>query len=91
MTPGQLATPLFGTLETPSTFFGPVVEPVELARAIVKMVDVGESGEISMPLYARWIEWTKILPASMDKVVRWFSGMDRAMEKVYLQRQAKKK
>ena len=91
VTPGQLATPLFGTLETPSTFFGPVVEPVELARAIVKMVDVGESGEISMPLYARWIEWTKILPASMDKVVRWFSGMDRAMEKVYLQRQAKKK
>lgn len=91
VTPGQLATPLFGQLETPSTFFGPVVEPVELARAIVKMVDAGESGEISMPLYARWIEWTKVLPVGMDKVVRWMSGMDRAMEGVHVRRKGAEK
>lgn len=67
------------------------MEPVELARAIVKMVDAGESGEISMPLYARWIEWTKVLPVGMDKVVRWMSGMDRAMEGVHVRRKGAEK
>ncbi|KAK5134580.1 hypothetical protein LTR08_006366 [Meristemomyces frigidus] len=80
VTPGQLSTPLFAGLETPSTFLGPVVEPVELAREIVRMIDLGESGEISMPLYARWVDWLAVLPAALQKLVRGVSGMDRAME-----------
>jgi NAD(P)-dependent dehydrogenase (short-subunit alcohol dehydrogenase family) len=80
VTPGQLSTSLFAGVETPSTFFGPVVEPVELAREIVRMIDAGQSGEISMPFYARWIEWIHVLPVSFQKLVRWISGVDRAME-----------
>jgi NAD(P)-dependent dehydrogenase (short-subunit alcohol dehydrogenase family) len=80
VTPGQLNTGLFAGLETPNTFFGPVVEPVELAREIVQMIDAGESGEISMPLYARWIDWMHVLPVSMQKLARWVSGVDIAME-----------
>ncbi len=80
VTPGQLSTSLFAGVETPSSFFGPVVEPVELAREIVKMVDSGESGEISMPFYARWIEWMHVLPVSIQRLVRWISGVDQAME-----------
>ncbi|KAK3621711.1 hypothetical protein LTR56_022475 [Elasticomyces elasticus] len=80
VTPGQLATPLFAGVQTPSTFFGPVVEPVELAKEIVRMVDAGESGEISLPLYARYIDWLHILPASLQRIVRRLSGMDTAME-----------
>jgi NAD(P)-dependent dehydrogenase (short-subunit alcohol dehydrogenase family) len=79
VTPGQLATRLFSALETPSNFFGPVVEPVDLASAIVKMIDAGESGEISMPLYARWIEWNFVLPAGVQRVLRIVSGIDAAM------------
>ena len=80
VTPGQLSTSLFEGVETPSSFLGPVVEPVELAREMVRMIDAGESGEISMPLYARCINWLHVLPAGFQKVVRGISGVDRAME-----------
>lgn len=80
VTPGQLSTNLFASVKTPSTFLGPVVEPVELARETVSMIDSGESGHISMPLYARWIEWLDVLPMSLQKLVRKLSGVDRAME-----------
>lgn len=91
VTPGQLATPLFAELETPSNFVGPVVEPVELAREIVKMIDAGESGEVSLPFYARCVELTNALPAGIDRLVRWVSGIDRAMEKVHARRAEKVK
>ena len=80
VTPGQLATPLFAGLTTPSTFLGPVVEPVELAREIVRMIDAGENGVIGMPLYTRWIDWIHVLPVGVQSVVRRVSGTDRAME-----------
>ncbi|KAK0266406.1 hypothetical protein B0A54_04898 [Friedmanniomyces endolithicus] len=80
VTPGQLSTTLFAGVQTPSSFLGPVVEVMELAGEIVRMVDAGESGEISMPLYARYIEWLHVLPAGLQRVVRKLSGMDRAME-----------
>ncbi|KAK3673334.1 hypothetical protein LTR78_006880 [Recurvomyces mirabilis] len=80
VTPGQLSTNLFQGVKTPSSFLGPVVETVELAREIVKMVDSGMSGEISLPLYARWIDWLHVLPPGLGKLVRGLSGMDRAME-----------
>ena len=82
VTPGQLSTNLFAGLETPSSFFGPVVEPVELAREIVRMVDAGESGQISLPFYARWVEWLDVLPVGMQMIVRRLSGIDTAMEKM---------
>lgn len=78
--PGQLATALFEGVETPNAFLGPVVEPVELAQEIVRMIDAGESGEISMPLYARYVDFIFILPASLQKFLRWVSGVDRAMQ-----------
>jgi len=80
VTPGQLSTSLFAGMDTPSSFFGPVVEPVELAREIVRMVDAGESGEISMPFYARWVEWIHVLPVGVQRVARWASGVDTAMQ-----------
>nr|POE53562.1 epidermal retinol dehydrogenase 2 [Quercus suber] len=80
VTPGQLSTALFAGVQTPSAFFGPVVEPVELAREIVRMVDGGRSGEISLPVYARWIDWMFVLPMGLQSVARLLAGVDRAME-----------
>lgn len=77
--PGQLATRLFEGLKTPWPFFGPVVEPVELAREIVRMIDSGNSGEIRLPLYARFINFMGILPPGLKSAARRISGMDRAM------------
>lgn len=79
VTPGQLRTPLFGELQTPSSFLAPVVEPVQVAQAIIRMVDSGEGGEISFPLYARWMEWMKVLPAGLQWIIRGLSGVDDAM------------
>lgn len=80
VTPGQLSTPMFASISSPSTFFGPVVEPVHLARAIVQQIERGASGEIALPLYARYIEIVAILPVGVQRMVRWLSGVDLAMK-----------
>jgi NAD(P)-dependent dehydrogenase (short-subunit alcohol dehydrogenase family) len=79
VTPGQLGTRLFEGVKTPSSFLGPVVEAVELAREIVRVVDEGVSGEVSLPLYAQWVGVLQVLPWSLQRVARWASGVDGAM------------
>jgi len=79
VTPGQLGTPLFGDLKTPSNFLAPVIEPVDLAREIVKTVDSGWSGEISLPLYTKWVPLLAAMPAAIQKIARSWSAMDSAM------------
>lgn len=81
VTPGQLDTPMFQQLKTPSNFLAPVVPPVDLAKAIVDMIDSGWSGEISLPLYATWGSIIPALPASIQKILKGLSGMDAAMAK----------
>ncbi|KXL42615.1 hypothetical protein M433DRAFT_140093 [Acidomyces richmondensis BFW] len=81
VTPGQLdGTDMFSNVRPPRPFWGPKVSVVELAAEIVRMVDAGRGGEISMPVYARWIECLGILPASVQSGIRRWSGVDRAME-----------
>jgi hypothetical protein len=77
--PGQVGTALFAGVSTPSPFLAPVVEPTALAREVVRMLDVGCSGEIRMPLYAAWAPALAGLPAGVQALVRQWSGMDRAM------------
>jgi len=79
VTPGQLGTRLFEGVKTPSAFLGPVVEAVELSKEIVRIVDEGVSGEISLPLYAKWVGVLQVLPWSLQRVARWASGVDGAM------------
>ena len=77
--PGQLGTSLFSGVKTPSEFLAPVVEPVELAKEIVNMIDSGLSGEIRIPFYADWIPIFQALPVSLQQMLRTWSGLDRAM------------
>jgi short-subunit dehydrogenase len=77
--PGQLDTQLFSSMTTPSNFIAPVIEPVELAKEIVRMVDSGYSGEILMPLYAKWIPILAGLPTGLQRILRAWSRMDKAM------------
>jgi hypothetical protein len=77
--PGQLGTSLFADMRTPSGFLAPVIEPVELAKEIVNMIDSGLSGEIRIPFYANWIPIFQALPVSLQQVLRTWSGLDRAM------------
>lgn len=79
VTPGQLSTPLFRGVKTPSSFFGPILEPIEVAKEVIAVVDAGGSGILAMPFYARWVEILAVLPVGLQRVVRWASGVDRAM------------
>jgi NAD(P)-dependent dehydrogenase (short-subunit alcohol dehydrogenase family) len=80
VTPGQLSTPLFYGVKTPSSFIAPVVEPIEVAKEIIKAIDLGLSDHIGMPLYARWIDWYNVLPVGLQKITRKLSGMDKSMK-----------
>lgn len=77
--PGQLWTPLFENIVTPSNFLAPVVEPIDLAKAIVNMVNQGDSGEIRTPFYAQWAPALLALPVGLQSLIRSFSGVDGAM------------
>ncbi|KAF2840031.1 NAD(P)-binding protein [Patellaria atrata CBS 101060] len=79
VSPGQLATPLFDGLKTPSSFLAPVLEPVEVAKEIIRMVERGEGGEIVTPFYSKWVPWMTVLsPGVRDLLIRW-SGRDKAI------------
>lgn len=78
--PGQIDTALFAGVETPSPFFAPVLDTREVCKAITGLVDAGEGGVIRLPAYARWAAWYGVLPVLVQRIFRWVSGVDRAME-----------
>lgn len=80
VTPGQLSTPLFYGVQTPNMFLAPVVEPVEVAKQIIDSIDNGLSESISMPLYARLMDWYSVLPVGLQTVARRLAGVDTAMK-----------
>lgn len=81
VTPGQMGTKMFAKLQTPSNFFGPVVSPAEVAKNIIGLVEKGESGEVALPLYAKYAEGMGVLPVGIQTLLRRWSAMDTAVEK----------
>ena len=77
---GQIDTALFGGVQAPSRFFAPVLDTREVCKAITGLVDAGEGGIIRLPSYARWVAWYGVLPVVVQRILRWVSGVDRAME-----------
>jgi short-subunit dehydrogenase len=53
--PGQMYTPLFYGVETPSTFIAPIVEPLDVARQVVKAIENRQGGEIYAPWYVGYM------------------------------------
>ncbi|EED19498.1 short-chain dehydrogenase/reductase family protein, putative [Talaromyces stipitatus ATCC 10500] len=80
---GQLSTPLFNGIETPSRFFAPVLEPIQVAYDIVSAIDNGQSGVIRLPAFAKLVNWYAVLPASIQRLARYLSGIDTAVAKAY--------
>ncbi|PWY76300.1 NAD(P)-binding protein, partial [Aspergillus heteromorphus CBS 117.55] len=77
--PGQIATPLFQSVRTPNRFFAPVLEPVHVAQEIVSAVDAGRGGVIRLPTFAMLVNWYAVLPAGVQRVARYLSGIDGAV------------
>ncbi|TVY37949.1 Epidermal retinol dehydrogenase [Lachnellula occidentalis] len=80
VSPGQLTTPLFTGVQTPNSFFAPVLEPVDVAKEVIAAIDAGSSTELAMPLYARWIDWMNVMPVGVQVIMRKMSGVDSGME-----------
>jgi short-subunit dehydrogenase len=78
--PGQMSTKMFENVHAPSKFFGPVVTPAEMAQGIIKLVERGESGEVALPLYSRYIQVLGCLPFGIQHIMRRWSGLDTAVE-----------
>ena len=78
---GQMSTPLFGQIKTPSNFFAPVLEPVQVAQEIVSAIDSGRGGVIRLPAFAALVSWYAVLPAGMQRIARYLSGIDVAVAK----------
>jgi NAD(P)-dependent dehydrogenase (short-subunit alcohol dehydrogenase family) len=76
---GQIDTDLFRGVKTPSNFFGPILDTREVAKEVVKLIDNGDGGLVRMPAYARFIDWYLVLPAGLQMVARWASGIDVAV------------
>ena len=81
--PGQLDTQMFAYAKVQGrlqNFMGPVLPAGELAMEIVRMIDAGKGGEIKMPAFATWADIITALPMSLQKGLRWWSGMDQALD-----------
>ncbi|KAI4951724.1 hypothetical protein J4E86_007140 [Alternaria arbusti] len=80
--PGQMGTTMFAGLKTPSNFLAPVVTPADIGKDIIKLIERGESGEIALPLYSKYIQILGVLPVGVNHLVRKWSGMDKAVGKM---------
>jgi len=80
--PGMIQTQLFADItKVPwySNFFGPVLEVNEIAKTIIEKISRGESGVIRMPFYSKCMPVYAVMPGSVQKFMRWFSGIDTAI------------
>lgn len=80
VTPGQMSTGMFKGVKTPSHFFAPVIEPHDIAKEIIRLVDNGENGRIATPAYSRWIGVFMAMPIGVQAILRKLSGVDTAMQ-----------
>jgi hypothetical protein len=55
------------------------VEPVDVAKEVIAVIDGGWATHVAMPFYARWIDYYNILPIGVQILVRRLVGVDRAM------------
>lgn len=79
VTPGQMGTKMFAGVKTPSNFLAPIVTPAEIGKDIIRLIERGESGEIALPLYSRYIQILGVLPLGVQQIIRKLSGLDKAV------------
>jgi hypothetical protein len=82
-----MGTTMFAGLKTPSNFLAPVVTPAEIGKDIIRLIEKGESGEVALPLYSKYIHILGVLPVGVQHLVRKWSGMDKAVGQMSKARQ----
>lgn len=80
--PGQLDTRMFAALQTPNAVLAPVVDTLELAKRVVRVVVRRQAGDVAEPLYARFIPIMRALPSGLQILLRKFAGLDSAAQRL---------
>ncbi|ODQ64103.1 NAD(P)-binding protein [Nadsonia fulvescens var. elongata DSM 6958] len=80
VTPGQIDTPMFENVSTPSEFFAPMVRPEELAHKIVQAIIEGKTGAIRAPFYTNFIPLMAVLPKTLVSFLRRLAKVDRSIK-----------
>jgi short-subunit dehydrogenase len=89
--PGQMGTNMFAGVATPSSFLAPIVTPAEIGKDIIRLIEKGESGEVCLPLYSRYIQILGAMPVGVQYLVRRWSGMDKAVGRIDLAKEMDEK
>ncbi|KTW32179.1 uncharacterized protein T551_00861 [Pneumocystis jirovecii RU7] len=76
--PGQLNTPLFQDVETPSRLLAPILDPIYVSEKIIKAIINNLSTEIYTPLYCSVLPVLRCMPIKFQKIFRHLSGIDKA-------------
>ncbi|KAG5520195.1 hypothetical protein PMAC_001272 [Pneumocystis sp. 'macacae'] len=74
---GQLNTPLFQDIRTPSRLLAPILDPVYVSEKIVKAIVNNLSTEIYTPLYCLILPLLRFMPIKFQKIFRHLSGVDK--------------
>lgn len=77
--PGQLQTPMFNGVKTPSSLFAPTLDPQYVARRVVSAILLGMRGEMRLPMYGNIIPVFRALPWPIVEIARKVSGIDLSM------------
>ncbi|KAK6465867.1 hypothetical protein DFJ63DRAFT_282400 [Scheffersomyces coipomensis] len=76
VTPGQLSTEMFQDVAPSMTWLAPIVSPNWLAKKIISKINMGEIGVLSEPFYANFLPAVRATPFIVQRLCRYFSGMD---------------
>ncbi|KAE8214677.1 hypothetical protein CF327_g1951 [Tilletia walkeri] len=86
--PGHIKTALFAHLDVPplARFLAPLLDPRDVAKAILRALERQESTDIYMPWYAQWAPLLRMLPSFLRDLAQTISGADEAIEVMYRRR-----
>jgi NAD(P)-dependent dehydrogenase (short-subunit alcohol dehydrogenase family) len=81
--PGHTLTPLFATVQLPSSkffkFFAPSLAPITVVKAIIQALDEQHSRTICLPIFTQLVPFVQLLPSFARDLFQWASGADYAM------------
>ncbi|EPY54255.1 short chain dehydrogenase DHRS family protein [Schizosaccharomyces cryophilus OY26] len=72
---GQFKSKLFEK-DTPNKFLAPLLNSNDIAKIIVRNLINNHSGRFYYPLYVRFMPLLRFMPLEIQRLARWFSGMD---------------
>ncbi|ODV59818.1 NAD(P)-binding protein, partial [Ascoidea rubescens DSM 1968] len=80
---GQLDTLLFNDVKPPKPFLAPILSHEKMSKLIYSNIKRNQIGEISLPLYGKFLPILKIIPFFIVEFLRKFSEMDRSSVEVF--------